>query len=70
LAGAGKHIEAAAELDLITANSRAHPVVLNVRWRIYANAKKWEASLDIAAALIHLDPDEPLGWVHRSYALR
>jgi len=41
-----------------------------VRWRIYANAKKWEASLDIAPALIHLDPDEPLGWVHRSYALR
>ena len=40
-----------------------------MRWEIYAAAKKWETALDIAAALIQLDPEGPLGWVHRSYAL-
>ena len=39
-----------------------------MRWEIYAAAKKWETALDIAAALIQLDPESPLGWVHRSYA--
>ena len=44
-------------------------MVLAVRWEIYAAAKKWETALDIAAALIQLDPEDPLGWVYRSYAL-
>jgi len=35
----------------------------------YAAAEKWEAALDIAPALMQLDPEDPLGWVHRSYAL-
>jgi len=65
----GNHIEANEELENITASLRAHPDVLKVRWEIYAAAKKWKATLDIAAALIQLDPDDPLGWVHRSYAL-
>ena len=65
----GNHAEADAELDNIAASSRAHPDVLKVRWEIYAAAKKWEAAVDIAAALIQLDPEDPLGWVHRSYAL-
>ncbi len=65
----GDHIEANEELEKITASLRAHPDVLKVRWEIYAAAKKWKATLDIAAALIQLDPDDPLGWVHRSYAL-
>jgi predicted Zn-dependent protease len=64
----GNHIEADAELDNVAANLRTHPDVLKVRWEIYAAAKKWEAALDIAAALIQLDPESPLGWVHRSYA--
>ncbi|MCX6927311.1 MAG: tetratricopeptide repeat protein [Verrucomicrobia bacterium] len=65
----GNHIEANEELENITASLRAHPAVLTVRWEIYAAAKKWEATLDIAAALTQLVPDDPLGWVHRSYAL-
>ena len=65
----GNHLEADAELERITPQLRAHPMVLTVRWEIYAVAKKWEAALDIAAALIQLDPDDPLGWIHRSYAL-
>ena len=65
----GNHLEADAELEKITPQLRAHPMVLTVRWEIYAAAKKWEAALDIAAALIQLDPEDPMGWVHRSYAL-
>jgi len=65
----GNHIEANEELDRIAASLRAHPDVLKVRWEIYAAAKKWEPALDIAAALIQLNSDDPLGWVHRSYAL-
>jgi len=65
----GSHIEANEELEKITPQLRAHPDVLKLRWAIYAAAGKWEAAVDIAAAVIQLDPEDPLGWVHRSYAL-
>jgi predicted Zn-dependent protease len=65
----GNHLEANEELEQITAENRAHPAVLEVRWQIYAKAKKWDAALNIASALIQLAPEYPLGWVHRSYCL-
>jgi tetratricopeptide (TPR) repeat protein len=65
----GNPLEANGELENITAENRAHPAVLEVRWQIYAKAKKWDAALDIASALIQLAPEHPLGWVHRSYSL-
>jgi tetratricopeptide (TPR) repeat protein len=65
----GNHLEANEELQSITPENRAHPAVLEVRWQIYAKAKKWEAALDIASALIQLLPELPLGWVHRSFCL-
>jgi tetratricopeptide (TPR) repeat protein len=65
----GSHSEANEELEKITPELRAHPEVLKVRWGVYAAAKRWEATLDIAAALIQLDPEDPLGWANRSYAL-
>lgn len=36
----GNHLEADKELDEITPGLRAHPGVLEVRWQIYAAAKK------------------------------
>ncbi len=42
---------------------------MEVRWQIYAKARKWDAALDIASALIQLAPEHPLGWVHRSFCL-
>ena len=48
----GNHLEATEELERITAEYRAHPAVLEVRWQIYAKAKKCEGALDIASALI------------------
>ena len=40
-----------------------------MRCEIYIAARKWEAALDTAAALIQLEPEDPQGWFHRSYAL-
>jgi tetratricopeptide (TPR) repeat protein len=65
----GNHLEADRELDEITASSRAHPDVLEVRWQVYAQAKRWDACIDIATAITTLAPDRAFGWVHRAFAL-
>ena len=65
----GNHVEANGELELISPQNLAHPGVLEVRWAIYAAAKKWEAALDITATFIQLAPEHPFGWLHRSFAL-
>ncbi len=65
----GNNVEANEEWEKITASVRAHPEVLKVRWKIYAAAKKWEAALDISAALMQLAPEDPAGWENASYAL-
>jgi len=44
----GNHLEADKELDEITPQLRTHPDVFEVRWHIYAHAKKWEPCVDIA----------------------
>jgi len=67
--GLGNHAEANAELEEITAKMRVYPAVLKVRWDVSAMAKKWEACLDIAEALVTLEPDVAGGWIHRSFTL-
>ena len=49
--GLGNYADANEELEQIAAANRAHPDVLQLRWRIYADARKWDACLDIATAL-------------------
>ena len=65
----GNHIEANEELEQIRPQLRVHPDVLEVRWQIYSIAKKWEACIDIAQALIKLAPNRLESWLHRSYSL-
>lgn len=65
----GSPLEASQELDKITPQIRTHPDVLKVRWEIHAAEQKWEAALSVAESLIELEPDEALGWVHKSYCL-
>lgn len=65
----GLPLEANEELEQITPERRVHPDVLEVRWKIYAREKKWEACVDIATAIIELEPGEALGWIDRSFAL-
>jgi Flp pilus assembly protein TadD len=65
----GSPAEAEAELAKVTPQWLSHPDAQKVRWGICASAKKWEEALEIAAALVALEPNDPLGWIHRSYAL-
>jgi tetratricopeptide (TPR) repeat protein len=67
--GLGNYKEANAELEEITPTMRAHPDVLEARWHIYAQAKKWGACTDIAEAVINIAPERLDGWIHRSFAL-
>ena len=65
----GNHLEANHELEQITAKSRAHPDVLEVRWKIYAAAKKWEVSVTIAEAIVDMAPDRVSGWIFLAMGL-
>jgi tetratricopeptide (TPR) repeat protein len=67
--GLGNHAEADKELDEIKPQLRTHPDVLEARWLICAHAKKWDACVDLAAAIVKLAPKRSFGWIHRSYAL-
>jgi tetratricopeptide (TPR) repeat protein len=65
----GNHLEADEELEKITPGLRVHPDVLEMRWRVYAKAQDWDASVHVAEAIIELAPDRASGWVMRSIAL-
>ena len=65
----GNHTEANEELEKISHGLRAHLDVLEVRLEIYAKAKKWAMCVDIAGAIIKLDPTRPDAWIQRSFAL-
>lgn len=49
---------------------RGHLDVLEVRFQIYAKAKKWEYAAEIAKAIAELNPGSPFGWIHHAYALQ
>lgn len=65
----GNPTEANEELEKIAPALRAHPDVLEVRLQIYMRAKKWDSCVDLAGAIIKLDPDRSDAWIHRSFAL-
>ena len=65
----GRHIEANDELEKITAQLRAHPDVLKVRWRVYAKAERWDACFEIARALTEMEPEKPGGWIDHAQSL-
>jgi Flp pilus assembly protein TadD len=67
--GLGAHQDAAAELDCLAPTLRAHPDVLAVRWQVCAVARNWEDAVACGAALAEIAPDDPRGWLNRSYAL-
>ena len=63
------HLEAKAELDQIGSQFSKHPDVLEVRWKIYAKAQRWEACLEIAEDLTDSAPRRPLGWLYLAASL-
>ncbi len=66
----GNHLESNLELHKIDPLLRSHPDVMEVRWRIYARAKWWEAALDLSHAIVRLAPDRSSGYILRALGLR
>ena len=67
--GLGDYVEAAAELEKIAPRLRAHHDVLQTRYEIYAQAKRWDDALAIVSTLVPQFPNNPHNWIHQSYAL-
>ena len=65
----GNASEARAELAKMSAHLLGHLDVLEVRWQILAQEKNWNAALEVASELIKVAPDNPTGWINRSYIL-
>jgi predicted Zn-dependent protease len=65
----GNTVEAEVELQKLSAASKLHPAVAEVRWQIHAKRKEWKPCIEMARTLTRIAPAEPLGWIHLSYAL-
>ena len=66
----GVRAEAESELAKISAGQQGHPDVLEVRWLLFAEAKQWDAALEIARTLLKNAPSRSSAWLHQAYALR
>jgi Flp pilus assembly protein TadD len=60
----GNVVEARTELAQIS------PDVLELRWSLAAEQKRWEEALEVARALLRRAPKRSSGWLHQAYALR
>lgn len=65
----GDELEANEELERITPEMRAHPLVLRVRWGIYAHGKRWEMAAEVAKGMAVKLPKNVWGYVHWAYSL-
>ena len=66
----GLPAEARAELAQLSPAAQDNPDVLEVRWLVAAEERKWEEGLQIARALLQHAPRRSSGWLHQAYALR
>lgn len=66
----GNPTEAASELTQISPEQQEHPNVLEIRWLVTAELKRWPEGLAIAEALVKRAPKRSSSWLHRAYALR
>jgi tetratricopeptide (TPR) repeat protein len=66
----GNLAEANAELAQISPAKQDHPEVLELRWLILAEEKRWQEGLQVAQALLRRAPERSSGWLHQAYALR
>ena len=66
----GVPAEAEVELAGITDDNQTHPDVLEVRWVIFAQTKRWAPALEVARDLVAHAPDRSSGWLHHAYTLR
>jgi predicted Zn-dependent protease len=55
----GDFVSACDELEEIAPGSRGNPLVLSIRYQIYAKAKRWDMAAEVANGLTAMIPDEP-----------
>ena len=65
----GNAREAEAELAKLANPVQLHPAILELRWQILAQQKRWHECEVVARTITRNAPAEPLGWIHLSYAL-
>ena len=65
----GNPTEAALELAQIEEAWQSHPDVLELRWDLLSDEKKWAAALATAEQLVAAAPERCSGWIHRSFSL-
>jgi len=47
-----------------------HPNLLLVKWEIHFRNRQWHSACEVAQALIDAMPNEPIGFIYRSFALQ
>ena len=67
--GLGNYLEANEELEKIEPKLRAHPAVLEIRYKIYSGANKWEMALGVAEGMIGMLPENSWGYFYSAFAL-
>ena len=67
--GLGDHLSANEELEQIAPELRAHPFVLEVRYKIYAEAKQWLGAVEIARTMAQMLPENSWGPLHLAFSL-
>lgn len=65
----GNWKEANEELENIKPELRAHPFVLEMRYKIYDTAGRWDMALGVAEGVRELLPDNQWGHFYIAYAL-
>ncbi len=68
--GLGNAKEAEKELERISPDFAMHPDVLEARWFLCAEGRRWQEGLEIARALLQSSPERPTAWLNQAYALR
>jgi len=66
----GNALEANEELEAVTPEYRYHPMVLAMRWQVYAAAEWWEAAWVVARALCEVVPENAEVWICYANTLR
>ena len=62
--------EARDELSKIEPEASEHSQVLDVWWQLHTKEKNWNHAFKVARNMVTRYPDNPAGWIYRSYAAR
>ena len=65
----GNYLEANEELENIQPELRAHPYVLELRYKVYDAAGRWDMALGVAEGLMKILPENQWGYFYAAYAL-